>query len=107
MKIALKTQISEKLSNRKYTKYNASLAGMVKQNTVDGRMQKKVLLQPVWIRYDFQFREPELYNLVTTVTRDDDIQNIYTVPVVRCNQQTSVEESKYEEKRKSALIVTG
>ena len=42
-----------------------------------------------------------------TVTRDDDSQNIYTVPVGRCNQQTSVEESKYEEKRKNALIVPG
>ena len=44
---------------------------------------------------------------MTTVTRDDDSQNIYTVPVGRCNQQTSVEESKYEEKPKSALIFPG
>ena len=43
--------------------------------------------------------------LVTTVTRDCDSQNIYTVPVGRCNQYTSVEESKYEEKPKSALIL--
>ena len=44
---------------------------------------------------------------MTTVTRDDDSKNIYTAPVGRCNQQTSVEESKYEEKRKNALIVPG
>ena len=44
---------------------------------------------------------------MTTVTRDDDSQNIYTVPVGQCNQQTSVEESKYEKKRKNALIVPG
>ena len=44
---------------------------------------------------------------MTTVTRDDDSQNIYTVPVGRCNQQTSVEDSKYEEKHKNALIVIG
>ena len=44
---------------------------------------------------------------MTTVTRDDYSENIYTVPVGRCNQQTSVEESKYEEKRKNALIVPG
>ena len=44
---------------------------------------------------------------MTTVTRDDDSQNIYTVPVGRWNQQTSGEESKYEEKPKSALIVPG
>ena len=39
------------------------------------------------------------------VTRDDYSQNIYTVPVGQCNQQTSVEESKYEEKRKNTFIV--
>ena len=44
---------------------------------------------------------------MTTVTYDDDSQNIYTVPVILCNQQTSVEESKYEEKCKNVLIVLG
>ena len=44
---------------------------------------------------------------MTTVTRDDEGQNMYTVPVRQCNQQTSVEESRYEEKPKSALIVPG
>ena len=44
---------------------------------------------------------------MTTVTRDDDTQNIYTVPVGQCNQHTSVEESKYEEKPKSVLIIPG
>ena len=44
--------------NSKYTKYNSSLAGMVKQNTVEGRMQKKVVLEPGWISDDFEFREP-------------------------------------------------
>ena len=42
-----------------------------------------------------------------TVTRDNDINNIYTVTVGRCNQQKSVEESRYEDKTKSALIVPG
>ena len=41
------------------------------------------------------------------VTRDDDSQNIYTLPVGRCNQQTSVEYSKYEDKRKNSFIVPG
>ena len=41
------------------------------------------------------------------VTCDDDSRNIYTVPIGRCNQHTSVEESQYEEKRKNALIVPG
>ena len=44
---------------------------------------------------------------MTTVTRDDNSQNIYIVPVGWCNQQTSLEESKYEEKPQSSLIVTG
>ena len=39
------------------------------------------------------------------VKRDDDSQNIYTIPVGRCNRHTLVEESKYEQKRKNTLIV--
>ena len=41
------------------------------------------------------------------VTRDDGSQNIYTVPIVICNDQTSVEESKNKEKSKNALIGPG
>ena len=41
------------------------------------------------------------------VKRDYDSQNIYTVTVGQCNQQKLVEESKYEEKTKSASIVPG
>ena len=44
---------------------------------------------------------------MTTVTRDDDSQNIYTVPVGICNKHTSVEDSKYEKKHKNVLIVPG
>ena len=44
---------------------------------------------------------------MTTVTSDDGSLNIHTVPFGRCNQQTAVEESKYEEKRKNALIGPG
>ena len=40
---------------------------------------------------------------MTTVTRDDDSQNIHTVPVGRCNLQTSVDESKYEEIHQNTL----
>ena len=43
---------------------------------------------------------------MTTITRDYDSQNNYTVPVGQFNQQTSVEKSKYEEKHNSVLIVT-
>ena len=45
---------------------------MVKQNTVEGCMRKKVLLEPGWISDDFEFREPEFYKIVTTLTRDDE-----------------------------------
>ena len=41
---------------------------------------------------------------MTTVTRDDDRQNIYTGPVGWFNELTSVDESKYEEKRQNELI---
>ena len=44
---------------------------------------------------------------MTTVTCDDDIRKIYTVPVGGCNQQTTFEESKCEKKPKSELIVYG
>ena len=44
---------------------------------------------------------------MTMVTRDDDSRNIYTVPVGRCFEQTSVDEFKYEEKLKKSLIGPG
>ena len=44
---------------------------------------------------------------MTTVTCDDENQNISTVTVGKCNQLTSVEDSKYDNKRKNALIVPG
>ena len=44
---------------------------------------------------------------MTTVTRDDDSQNNYTLPVGWCNEQKSDDDSKYEEKRKNALIGPG
>ena len=42
-----------------------------------------------------------------TVTRDDNSQNMYYLPFGRCIQQTSVEDSRYKEKRNNALIVPG
>ena len=44
---------------------------------------------------------------MTTVTRDDESQHIYTVRVGQCNQHTSVEEYEYEEKPNSVVIVPG
>ena len=50
MNKALKNRDYITVLNSKYTKYNALLAGMVKQNTVYGRMQKKeVLCETGWI----------------------------------------------------------
>ena len=69
--------------------------------------RNEVILQPGWISDAFEFCEPEFYKLVTTVTRYDDSQNIYTISVGICNQHTSVEGSKYEEKPKSVLTVPG
>ena len=56
--------------------------------------KNEVLLEPGWSSDPFEFHEPEFYKLVTRVTRDDDSQNIYTLPVGRCNQQKSVKEYK-------------
>ena len=69
--------------------------------------KNEVTLEPGWISDAFEFREPEFYKLGTTVTRDDDSQNIYTVPVEQWNQHTSFEDSKYEEKRKNKLMFSG
>ena len=44
---------------------------------------------------------------MTTVTRDDDSPNIYTVTFGWFNLQTSVEESKYEDIHQNALICPG
>ena len=51
-----------------------------------------------FISYAFELREPELYNLVTTVAHDDESLKLYTVPIGRCNQLTNFEESKCENK---------
>ena len=70
-------------------------------------VKKEFVLQPGWIMDAFELSEPELYKLVKTVTYGDESQTIYTVPIGKCNQQTSDEEYKYEEKLKSELIVPG
>ena len=44
---------------------------------------------------------------MTTVTCDDESRKLYTVPVGKLNQLTKFEESKCENKPKSALIVPG
>ena len=44
---------------------------------------------------------------MTTVTHDDDSENMHTVPVGRWNELTSVDESKYEDKFQNALICPG
>ena len=71
-----------------------------------GRIYAKneVVLEPVWISDAFELCEPEIYNLATTVTRDDESKNIFTVSIVLYNEQTSDDESKYEEKHNNALI---
>ena len=60
--------------------------------------KNEVVIEPGWISNDFEWREPEFYKIVTTITFGYDSQNIYTVAVGRCNELKSVDESKYEEK---------
>ena len=69
--------------------------------------KNEVVLEPGCISDAFEFRAPVFYKLATPVTCDDDSENIYTVHVGRCYQQTSFEEYKYEEKHKNTLIVPG
>ena len=69
--------------------------------------KNEVVFEPGWISDDFELREPELYKLVTTVTHDDDNKNIYTVPVGRCDLQTSFDESNYKEIHQNELIFPG
>ena len=45
--------------------------------------KNEVVLRPGWISDDFDFCEPEFYKIVTTVTCDDNSQNIYNVPIGR------------------------
>ena len=63
-----------------------------------------IVLEPGWISDAFELSEPELYKLVTMVTRDDENPNTYTVPVGRWDPQTSVYEYKYEEIHQNALL---
>ena len=45
--------------------------------------KNEVVLQPGWTSDAFELREPKFYKPKKTVTRDDDSQNIYTVPIGR------------------------
>ena len=71
-----------------------------------GRKYEKndVILELGCISDAFELHEPEIYKLVTMVSRDDESPNINTIPVVRCNLQTSVDESKYKEIHQNTLI---
>ena len=66
--------------------------------------KNEVLLEPGWVRDAFEFHELELYKLATTVTCDDYSRKINIVPIGRCNQLTTFEESKCEKKPNSALV---
>ena len=96
MQIALKKQILENSVKQQIHKIQLITDRNVKTEYRGWKYAKnEVVLKPGCISDAFEFREPEFYNLVTTVTLDDYIKNIYTVPCGRCNHQTSVEESKY------------
>ena len=46
-------------------------------------MKNEVVLEPGWISDALELSETEFFKLVTTVTRDDNSPNIYTVHVGR------------------------
>ena len=67
----------------------------------------EVALEPGWIREKFEFREPEFYKLVTTLTCDETRHKTYTVPVGRCALHTSfmyVDRSLRGDAKKDKLI---
>ena len=64
-------------------------------------------LETGWIREIFEFREPELYKLVTTVTCDETKHKTYTVPVGRCAPHTSQYEPNFVDMHHNALICIG
>ena len=106
--VSLKKQLSENIVNHQ-------IHQIIRINSKNGKLEylgrkyvkNEVVIEPGWIRNAFELREPEFYKLVTTVTRDEDSRNIFTLPIGRCNELTSVYESKYEEKRQNSLIRPG
>ena len=66
-----------------------------------------VALEPVWICNNFEFREPELYKLVTTVTCDETKHKTYTVPVWQCALHTSVYVPNFMDMHHNELICLG
>ena len=82
MNASLKNRYWRTVSYIKYTKSYPSIARTVKQNIVEGHMQKmNFVLEPGWISNAFESCEPEFYKLVTMVTHDDITRKIYTVLV--------------------------
>ena len=66
-----------------------------------------VALEPNWIRDNFDFREPKLYKLVTTLTCDETKHKTYTVPVGLCAIHTSVYVLNSVDMHHNALIRLG
>ena len=66
-----------------------------------------VALEPGCIREKFEFREPELYKLVTTVTCDKTKHKTYNVPVGRCALHTSGYVPNFVDMHHNALICVG
>ena len=66
-----------------------------------------VPLEPGWICEIFEFREPEFYKLVTTLTCDKTKHKTYTVPVGRCALHTSVYVPNFVDMHHNALICLG
>ena len=74
-----------------------------------GRKYAKIVvaLEPGWIHDNSEFREPEFYKLVTTVTCDETKQKTYTVSVGGCFIHTSVIVPNCLDMHHNALIFLG
>ena len=69
--------------------------------------KNEVVLEPGWMREMFEFREPEFYKLVTTVTCDKTKHKTFTVPVGQCFLHTSVYVPNFLDMHHNELICLG
>ena len=108
MKRSLKKQILEKIIKLKIQKITritdnngkTEYHGITYANNV-------VSLESGWICDNFEFREPEFYKLVTTVTCDENQHKTHIVPVGRCALHTSQDEPNIVDIYYNASICLG
>ena len=67
----------------------------------------EVPLEPIWIRENFEFSEPDFYKQVTDRGSDLTGHKTYTVPVGRCSINTSQQKQNYLDINSKAFTSLG